>query len=380
MDKFKRDGFGLVLLGLLVILLELWGGERFQISDHYALAGLKLAEEVGIALFLIGSVEILLGFPDWRDYFEKRIERIIVDKAYLKKLSHEQLIVLQTDTLKAFFKIDDIDRKDSFLRFFHSRSHGNIGSPYREDVNDLINISYSVGRTDQVEVEETISYRCRKVGERIQDEVKWLETGKAQSKQLKLLDCQVEIRLPDETFLGSNFKKQYPHIKQHRIFKSTDTPNRLLYRGDGIGFVLPLKEYPEYTGVDDLHVRTHIHYTMATHMPFTWTMSHPTKSITGTVTYPKDLELVANLFGMTEQEVDQEDRPGVYQVAYNSWLLPDTGFAHQLISKPATVAVGTTPQSQPSVQVAPKSGVPGAAAQTPVPNPPGVTATEPPDS
>lgn len=348
MAKSVRYGLVLVLLGLLVIFVDLWIDERSTVHAHYELLGLKLVDEVGIALLVLGSVAILLEFRDWTDYFQKRIERIIVEQDYLKKMDNAQLIALQTNTLKAFFRTNDIDHKDSFLHFFHSRIHGYIGSPYREDVRDLINISYSAGGKDRLEVEETISYRCRKVGDKIQDQVKWLETGAAQVKQMQLLDHDVEIQVPHETF--PKFKEHHPNIEQRSIFKNTDNPNRLQLRSPGIGFELSLQEYE---GVDDLHVKAHIHYTVPTNLPFIWTMSHPTKGITGTITYPVDQDLITNVFGMTEDQVNRVDKPGLYQVDYDSWLLPDTGFSFHLISKPSTQAVVTAPPPQPPTQNSP---------------------------
>ncbi len=197
MVKLVRYGLTLVLMGLLVIFIELSVDARYGTHGHGISIGLRLLDEVGIALILLGSVGILLEFPDWKNYFQKEIEKIIVEQAYLKKMDKTQLIALQTSTLKAFFKTDDIDRKDSFLEFFHSRIHGYIGSPYRQDVRDVINIQYSANRTDQVEVQDTISYRCRKVGDEIQHEVKWVETGTAQVKQMKISKYEVEIEVPD---------------------------------------------------------------------------------------------------------------------------------------------------------------------------------------
>jgi hypothetical protein len=382
MAKLLAYGFFLAIMGLLLIFISLWAEEQDPTikglisnavvpaevaatgpstgsgqtspvvpptsttqkgtSDgkraHYAILGLKLIDEIGIALFLLGAVVIMLEFPDWKKYFQKQIEHIIVEQAYLKKMSSEDLIRLQTNALIAFFKTDDIDRNESFLHFFQSRIHKYIGDPYREDVRELISLTYVPGRTDQVSVEETMSYRCRKVGDKIQDEVRWIEKGVAQMQQISLGSYDLEILVAPETFT-EEFKKDHQKVKEARtVFKSTDEANPLSYTGLGKGFRRSLEDYK---GVDGLHVKTHVCYTMPTNMPFTWTMANPTKGITGTITYPPDLELVTNMFGVTEEEVNRVDKIGVCQIDYDSWLLTDTGFSFQLMPKAVSSALRT---------------------------------------
>ncbi len=141
---------------------------------------------------------------------------------------------------------------------------------------------------------------------------------------------------------------------RRRVFSSAVPGDFPAYKGPGIGFALPLSDYE---GVDDLHVKTHISYTMPTNMPFTWTMSHPTKGITGFIVYPKDQELIANLFIVNEDQMNMEDKPGVFTLEHDSWLVPDTGFAFQLISRlPSALPQTAPPSSNPS---SPSAGVAG---------------------
>jgi hypothetical protein len=348
LKQLLRYGGLLVLLGLLVIVIGLWVGEQFRITGHYGAVALKLLDEIGIALFLAGSVGILLELPDWRDYFQREIAKILVDQAYLKKMDNEQLIALQTSTLKAFFKTEDIDRRDSLLQYYYSRIHQHIGSPYREAARDVINIRYRNGGKE-IEVEETISYHCRKVGDKIQEKVRWVEAGSAQIKQIKLLDHWVEIRVPEDIFKNPNFSRTHRNVKhENRAIRSAEIP---LLDGDGkIGFELFLTDYE---GIDGLQVRNHVKYVMPVTMPFTWAMSHPTKGIMAIVNYPPDLELITSLFGLTEDQVTADHIAGSYRAEYESWLLPDTGFAFQLMRK-AVVASADAAERSPLHGVAPK--------------------------
>ena len=84
----------------------------------------------------------------------------------------------------------------------------------------------------------------------------------------------------------------------------------------------------------------------------------------GTITYPSDLRLVANFFGMDADEAEVRKNLGSCQVSYDSWLMPDTGFAFQLI-RPAPVATvppplqpapAQNPPQEPSERQTPASG------------------------
>ena len=162
----KRYGVFLVVLGVVSMTSGLWVEVQFEPKVHYAQIALKLLDEVGIALFLAGAVVVLLEFRDWQEYFQERIKKVIFDQDYLSQMGSDQLMALHTKTLRAFFRTDDIEREGSFLQFFRSQIQAYIGSPYREDVRDVIYITYSANGTDRVEVEETMSYRCRKVEKR----------------------------------------------------------------------------------------------------------------------------------------------------------------------------------------------------------------------
>lgn len=343
MNQLFRYGYLLVVLGLLIIFIGLYIDGQFNPHERFVVLVLKLLDEAGIALFLAGTVGILLELPDWRDYFQRELAKIIVDQAYLNKMNNDQLIALQTNTLKAFFKTADIDRKDSLLHYYYSRIHQHIGSPYRESANDVINIRYRNGG-DEVEVEETVSYRCRKVGGRIQANVRWLETGAVQIKQMQLTDHWVEIRVPSETFRSPTFAVTNKAVTaESRRFTRSEMP--AFAGGEKIGFEMLLADY---AGIDDLHVRSHVKYTMPVNMPFTWAMSHPTKGVLAVVNYPSDLELTSSLFGLTDDQVSAEARPGFYQVEYDSWLLPDTGLAFQLMRKRESAPGPTAAPHNPS--------------------------------
>jgi hypothetical protein len=337
----KLYGVLLAILGMLLMSVGLLLEGQFSPKAGYALIALKLMDELGIALFLAGSVAVLLEFRDWQKYFQERIKSVMFEHEYLRSMGGEQLMALHTKTLKAYFKTEDIERQGSFLEFFRSRIQAYIGSPYRESVLDNVNITFSSTGRERIDVVETISYRCRKIGDKIQADVRWVESGTEQIKQIEFTYCSIELKLPS----GDVGRSSYPRLSPIRTFKSTDVPNIIEYSGPGKGFVLSLEKYG-YDAVDDLQINVTVHYSLPTNLSFTWTMSHPTKGLTGTVTYPSSLELVANWFGLIEDQVKTVYNPGSCQVSYNSWVLPDTGISFQLIEKAdSTVKVAKANQA-----------------------------------
>jgi len=154
------------------------------------------------------------------------------------------MIALQTNALKAFFKTDDIDRKDSFLHSF-IRGYTIIVAPIvRTSGHDQD--YHSHGRADQVEVEETVSFTAGEWEIKSRTRLSGLKLA-AQVKQMSILKYDIEIQVPARV-CGLEFRQRHPNVTlQRRVFKSTDTPNQLLYQGPGIGFALGLKDYE---GVD----------------------------------------------------------------------------------------------------------------------------------
>ncbi len=121
----------LICLGIIAGLSAVVWEEAYPTLPHGWALTRKLLDHLAIALFSVGLIAIIIEFRDWQEYFQKRIAETILQQSYLRMLDKDQLIALQTNTLKAFFQVEDLDRKDSFLEFFHSRIHKYIASPPR---------------------------------------------------------------------------------------------------------------------------------------------------------------------------------------------------------------------------------------------------------
>ena len=151
---------------------------------------LNLFSTLAIAVISIGVISIIINFRDWKSYFQERLAEIIVKKSYLQTLDSSELLDLQTATLKAFFKVEDIDREGSFLNHFFLKTHSLIGSHFREDWNLLVNLDYHK-ENGEITADEVVSWRCRKVGDNIQKKLDMKESRR--SSKGKWLKCLKKI-------------------------------------------------------------------------------------------------------------------------------------------------------------------------------------------
>lgn len=324
MNKPNTWGLLIALTGLITVLLTVIFEELLKPPTHITIVSIKFFEHVGVALIILGLVGIIVDFDDWRKYFQERLAETIVKRDYLRTLDEAELLSLQTDTLKAFFQVDDIDRKGSFLEYFHTRIRDFIGSPYREDTHAILSIMYT-DSNDLLEVEDTISYKCRKVGEFIQDNIRWFnEPGEVQ----EVLDFKVMIQIPKNFFQSPEFKTRYPEATEHPIV--FEKGNEKLEEADeGLGFMLSLSDYKE---IDGLKVKIYGKYIVKKNRFLVWKMTRPSNRLMLVFNYPPELEFSIESFGIAADDLEQEAKKGFYSIRYDSWLLPDNGFIFQFRS------------------------------------------------
>jgi hypothetical protein len=317
-------GAGSISTGVILVLLALVTEDLGKGNSTFLLL-LKLMEHMGLALISIGIVGIIVDFPDWQKYFQERVADTIIHRNYLNTLSKSQLIDLQTDTLKAFHGLDDIDRQGSLIEFFHTRINNHIGSPFRENVQAILSVVPTEDGTGYV-VDDIVSYTCRKTGDYIQGQVQW---SAAQDEIDKLDEFKVQIRVPQNFFQSPEFKTRYPSTAMDEdtvlIFDSKDSAqNQLVPAKEGHGYTLPLSDFRE---VDGLSVKISVRYVVPAGRMITWRMTYPSRNVTGVVRFPPDFNVHVEVFGFGSEELNEEDKVGLYTFSYNSWLLPHSGFA-----------------------------------------------------
>ena len=314
-NKSRLWGLFFILTGSLIILLVLLSEYPVDNFKQLGILFFKFLEHVGIAAIILGLVTIIVDFDTWRKYFQERLADTIVRRDFLETLSPEKLVDLQTDTLTAYYKTEDVSREDSFLEFFRSRIQDFIGSPYRKDVDNLIIIK-NAADTDTLSVEDIISYKCKKVGKCIQSNVKW-----SNEESIEISSFKIKIQIP-EVFL-------YLSEINDPIVIEMDDPC-LEKNKTGKTFEFSLTKYKE---IDELRVEVHAEYTVRKSELFYFQMTHPTHKMKVVVDYPRNLELSKAFFGVKENELREINGSEIFSVNYDSWLLPNSGFAFLLKDK-----------------------------------------------
>lgn len=315
----------------------------------------KGLEHFGVALIVVGVVGILVESKDWQHYFQRQIAHTILEKPFIHKLQPDDLKTLQTETAKAFFKIDDLDQKNGFLGYFQDQLHGYLGTPFREDVDCLVCVEEQAG--PNLFVSESVSYTCRKVGERIQDHVRWVYSEE-EDHYTQVSKFELEIKVPDRIFEEPDFKVLHPNVatSMQRFLPVVTTAAAAAAQGENAA---PLKQQKltkidkpprhgyelslsDYAGIDGLRVTVRVKYQMPRGYMNFWTMTHLSKNVRIVIKFPENQEIQVARFGLNQTGVRLVHEVGIYQCSYDSWILPDTGLAIVFLPKsPAATGAAT---------------------------------------
>ena len=319
--------------GLFVV-----GGLALALAAHavHALPGeilhaaAFLVETLGVAIIALGIVNVLIETKDWRNYFEKRLQAIIVNQAYLTQLDKEELLALQTRVMKVYFGDEGVDREGSFLKYFQGNLHDYIGAPFREKVN--CQLFFTAGSDETWAVTDKVSYRCRRAGGTIQQTVRWIEDpGGWQVTALK-----ATVRYPTG------------HAKAGKVETLADETGSNEHF-DKFRQGLPLDNYKD---VDGLLVDLEAHYTVTRDRFHYWMMAHPSRGFDITITYPPDHIIQFKPLLMNDKLMTKFDRAGYLQAGCDDWMLPNNGLVWQIRKAPLALPP-PTPDSAKATAVAP---------------------------
>lgn len=343
MKKFHSFGACLIVLGVFVIFGSLYW-ETIVVSSESLPKAVKVNHEkpiylmfldhVGIAFLSLGILGIILDLPNWQKYFQERLSEVVTQRKYLNTLSKDELIGLQTATLKAFFKVEDIDREGSLLSFFHSRIHDLIASPYRQGVASTVQAEHEPN-TPYLRIQESMSYTCHRVGESIQGEITWMP----QPEEFCVQNLKVTVGVPPK-YVNSHKGTTYDYSALQKL-------------KCGTGYKIPLSDYRD---CDGLKVLIEANYLLIQDRFTTWTMTHPTKRFTFTASFPKDLTLIHELFGnIADSEVNVFLAAGLFSASCDDWVLPGSGLVIQF--RPIPIPNGPNPESLRTEVESPKGEI-----------------------
>lgn len=328
MDKdIFHSGRTWILFGFLVLL----SSELFVFRNDYKLIVSSLLSQIGIALIIMGIIAIILQFKDMKSYFQDRLKEIVIQRSYLESLSDEELTTIQIDTLKAKYKNTDIDKEGSFLHYFQSKIQGYLEYPYRESVNSSLLIEIDEERPDCFKVYDNTTYLCRANGDKIQEEVKWMYEKDEFSD---IYDVKLVLRCPIvlEHECNNNCYKDNECVSGVITINKDELDAKFLLKDKPQeGYWVPFKNILWVK--DLLHVELRTIYAIKRESLFSWAMTHPSKGITLTITYPNGYKLIPFVGGIEPREYTNSFNGNMYVFKHDGWFLPRTGIAWNLIKQ-----------------------------------------------
>jgi hypothetical protein len=188
-------------------------------------------------------------------------------------------------------------------------------------------------------IRDHLSYVCRKARGLIQERVAW------QANSLEVLQIEslsLELLRPAEDG-GGHRRIALLGIEDLVITKEAD------------GSVTYEYDLGEWRHLDGLKVIFNASYTAETAAFYTWRMMDPSDNVELSISYPTSLKMQFKPFLLEPQPTATIDDPGFFQVVFDSWIMPRSGFAWKLLAPGVAAKVGIA-QAVP--------------AQTPVPPPP----------
>jgi hypothetical protein len=334
MKRILVGGIGLALVGVLIIVFALYlePSPSLAPTSHESSVVVKFLDHVGIAFLSLGILGIILDLPNWQKYFQERLAEVVTQRNYLRSLGKDELVGLQTATLKAFFEVEDIDREGSLLNYFHSRVQRVIAEPFRESLSFVVKYAKSQDANKLV-VDESVSYTCRRVGGRIQKQISWMPEPEEYEVQSVAIKLEVPASHASAIEAASQNEKPVKRDDGSLVF---EIENKALekYKKDE-GYVFPLDKFKD---CDGMRITVTSTYLISKDRFTTWTMSHPTKGCNFSASYPDELTIIHEALGnIADLDLEIVNRPGLFSVHCNTWMLPNSGFVFQLRPKSSQV-------------------------------------------
>lgn len=330
-NDYKAHIWGLffIFFGLAISFMS------FQVKDYLEFpkesillpAAIEFSKDLGFALSSIGLVGIILTFTSWKEYFQVRLGEAVLERNYLNTLDKNKLKDLEIEVFKAFFKVNIDRREDSFLNYFHSTIHKYIASPFRENLNAVVNVEIPKEDNDHYMLHYIISYKCRKMGKYIEKEIRWLEGSEEKVENFKVrFKCPLSYKESCKRKLIC----QYNH--KCKSNESIELKELKELKEGGKGYELDMDSFKK---IDGLYIEIEKNIKIKKNKYMAWHMGYPTKNFSFVIHYPDNLSITENnFFGINNKELNISDsQKGIYKIEYDSWLLPSDGIVFLLSEK-----------------------------------------------
>lgn len=307
------------VLGVALLIFSIYGDK--SVVDQNLAAVLTNIAGTLISLAIIG---IILQLKDTREYFASALSELIMQSSYIAKLNQSQLEKLQKTVLERYFENpNDLNRENSFYKFYSAKLLRFIGGPYRENYHNTISVE-PIENDDEgphYKVQDVLTYQCRAMGNRLQNHVRWRA---AKDEIAKLHGFTV-------------------HVDNVQVFgwrPATDKGDSIPgvahdFGGDnqnGVSFELDLtkihvESVPELLVKDGCVVKIEANYEATNFRSITVKLLESTKGFSLTVYHPVSLRSKIEPFGLESDSPDYDfcETTQGFVVKYNNWLLPNSG-------------------------------------------------------
>ncbi|KJS15499.1 MAG: hypothetical protein VR69_13090 [Peptococcaceae bacterium BRH_c4b] len=332
LKQVKLYPVAVILLSLLILLIcsnhEIIYGSRKDVPYKLLYA---VIHEVGIALFILGSITILLELSDFREYFFSRLNDILIKDEYISVLNQDKLRNLENKVQKLlYFKEQQNDKKSFFYKV-------------QNDVKPLINGCYFDYYEIRVECkieDNLIKKKMTKIFEIVNPNVNEIEESIPIDSSMQIIDGIED---------GDLYKVESLSIKSISIDdygNKTEKDNTI----DDLGLI--------YTKCDDesinkynIRVQTNktitvkdrckveIIYNTITPMSdpfFTHRVRKPCKRYRCVFHFKNDIyELAGYGFGFMDRnnKITKNNFTGGIELSFKDWILPGDGVIFTLLRR-----------------------------------------------
>ncbi|MFY2642507.1 hypothetical protein ACOTDF_13210 [Achromobacter insuavis] len=313
------------ILGVCMLLFGVYADNEI-INKNFTNIIINLSGTL-ISLSVIG---IVFQLKDTKEYFATTLSDLIMKESYVEKLSRPQLEKLQKTVLERYFQnSSDLNRENSFYRYFSDNLQKFIGSPYRENYVNTVALQYGHGSdTDSTkersyQVQDDLSYRLRSMGPELQNDIRW-----------KASKDEIEELLNFSIHLGDICIYSWPsNEEQDSASEWIDCNFSSKHPEDGLAVKIQLSEMaknrPDIRAIylDGAIVKISAKYLVTKFNSITTKLLFPTKGFSLSVFHPTDVRCKVESYGIDIEArlIDHNKASQGFFFHYADWMLPNSG-------------------------------------------------------